>query len=666
LGDSPRSTPARAVPRLLAAVGILFWMFLILCLFYLTHKPFGGGVLARWLDVLILLATAGWMAFLAVGIGRRLAPVEGHILERTALAGAMGLGILGLLAFGLTVLGWNTGPALAVLWGLLTLVFLRDSLRWMRELGAGILRVRPRGGPFAWLIAIFAAVTLAFSLGVALCPPVAWDALVYHLQIPQQMTIHQTALPPGDSFFREMPNLSEWIFAGPMALTGRPEAGAVAGWLVGALTLAGIAGTARRTGIRHAWLAPVILLSGDTLARSMGWGYVDWTTALFGYSAVCLISLRSPRVGTLFLAGVLAGFAWDSKYTAGILLPVLLVWILLRDRKSHWLRNAAALLAGFLLAFLPLLFRNLAYWGNPLPPLLDSGTMEQLRMRFFTGSPLPNAGLVALVLPFLQSTIGRYEAGPFGATIGPLLLAFLPGVFAKRRPAEGTDPFPLGLTGLCAIAFWAVSGVGVMVSAIYAQPRLFMVLFPALALLAAYGFDGLWEYRIGKVRVGAVAGALAGLILLIQLAGGAVAWVQAGVPGYLAGVSDRTAYLETNLGWYSRAMDALRALPSDSRVLLLWEPRGLYCGGVCQADATIDRWYLAMRLGETSEEVIPDWRERGFTHILIFNSGADFERSFRAGYLPADWEELDRLRALLIPDAEFGAAYTLYRVPSLD
>jgi hypothetical protein len=301
-----------------------------------------------------------------------------------------------------------------------------------------------------------------------------------------------------------------------------------------------------------------------------------------------------------------------------------------------------------------------------LPPLLDSDPTQALRLSFFSGDPLPNAGWMAIFIPLLQSVIGRYEAAPFGATIGPLFLALLPGVLAKRKREPGSDPFPLGLAVLSAGAFWAVSGIGILVSAIYAQPRLFMVLFPAMALLAAYGFEGFWECRIGRVRAGAIASALVALTLLLSLAGGAVDSVRAGVPNYLAGVTDRTAYLEHNLGWHARAMDSLRGLPAGSRVLLLWEPRGLYCGGVCLEDSNIDRWYTAMRAGLSAPEIVSDWREAGFTHVLLFRTGADFERRFRPGYLPSDWDALAVLESELPPEAEFGGAYTLFRLPGAE
>jgi hypothetical protein len=216
------------------------------------------------------------------------------------------------------------------------------------------------------------------------------------------------------------------------------------------------------------------------------------------------------------------------------------------------------------------------------------------------------------------------------------------------------------LCWLSAAVFWAVCGVGGFFSELLVQPRLYLSLFPGIALLSAHGFEGLWKIRLPVFRLGAAAAVLAALVLAVQLAGFGQSWTASGVPGYLSGSQTRTEYLETNLGWYSRAMEFVRALPEGSRVLFLWEPRALVCGQACSEDATLDRWYLAMRGGWTAEEILAGWRAEGWTHILLFNAGADFERAHRGEYAAADWEELDRLRALLPIVERFGDGYTLY------
>jgi hypothetical protein len=305
----------------------------------------------------------------------------------------------------------------------------------------------------------------------------------------------------------------------------------------------------------------------------------------------------------------------------------------------------------------------LAFWGDPLPPIFNAGAASALRMGFFTGSPLAFGWVATAIVPILQSTIGTYGAWPFGVTIGPLLFAFLPGALVRNEDETTPDGFLLKLFWICLIVYWAVAGVGGLFSVSLTQPRVYLALFPGIALLSARGFEGLWKIRLMKVRLGALAAVLAVVAMAAQMAGFASSWVAAGIPDYLAGALGEQAFLENNLGWYARAMESVRALPDGSSVLMLWEPRGFYCGENCLADATIDRWYLAVRLDGSAEAALAEWHREGWTYLLIFDDGEKFERAGRTEYSASDWAELDRLRGMLTPVPGFADGYSLYILP---
>ncbi len=665
-------TTFRGVLVFLAAA---FWVIVPIAVFYIFHKPFspGGwervgnalthlsavGVWERLRDALADLSAAAWIVWIAVGVGRLFFQKwKMGALERTALSGAFGLGTLALLFLATAWAGIMTRTAvLAICAGLTFLV----SIPMVRGI-AVFLKQSPRlaigGGAFPIILACFIGGSLLLSLGIVLAPPVAWDALVYHLRIPQQILAAHSLSFPGGSLYFEMPQSGEMLYTAAMALTGRAETAAVLGWGMGGLALLGITGLARRMGLRYSLLPAALLLSGDTLARSMGWGYVDWVSALFGFAALSAIS-RRENPPWLVYAGIFAGFAAGTKYPAGIILAVLILSVLSLRKWKESLRDIVILVAAFFLAFLPWIFRGLAFFGNPLPPMLDTGPLAAFQKDLFTGHPLQGAWWMAAVIPLLQSTAGSYGAAPFATTIGPLLLAFLPGAIVRGRHAPAGKVL-LKLCWLCAAIFWVVCGVGGFFSELLVQPRLYLSLFPGIALLSAYGFEGLWKIRLPVFRLGAAAAVLGTLVLAVQLGGFSQSWIASGVPGYLSGSMTRTEYLETNLGWYTRAMDFAQALPDGSQVLMLWEPRGFYCDRVCSGDSTIDRWYLAMRSGLTAEEARTRWREEGWTHILLFNAGADFERASRREYAGRDWEGLDRFLALLPVVERFGDGYTLY------
>ncbi len=629
--------------------------------FYVFHKPLPTLAFERARNILIDLLGAGGILWIGAGIGWRFVRNGGvSTLEQIALSEAVGLGALGMLFL---AAAWAGLFYRSVVIAILIVLFLTATAILLPAIVRAV-KTRPEGRQiargFSLCLGLFIVLSLMLSLGIALCPPVAWDALVYHLQIPRQiLTAHSLALP-GDSLFREMPELVEMLFAGAIALTGRAETAAVVGWGIGLLALGGITGLARRWGLRYPLLPAALLLAGDTLARSMGWGYADWAAALFGVAALSAVSRKEEGARWLFLAGIFAGFAMGTKYTAGALLIVLCLALasLRQWRKS--LKEAAFVLAGCVLAFSPWALRGLAFFGNPLPPILDAGAASAQQMRFFAGSPPAYGWFVMAFVPLLQSTIGTYGAAPFAATIGPLLFAFLPGALVPRKEGISADGFLTTLFWLCIIIYWLAVGAGSLFSGALTQPRVYLSLFPGIALLAARGFDGLWEIRLAKVRLGALAAVLTILVLALQAISFGNSWVASGVPNYLAGAQSEQTFLENNLGWYAKAMETVRSLPDGSRVLMLWEPRGLYCGGKCQADATIDRWYLAMRLGGSAEAALADWRREGWTYLLIFDEGANFERTGRTEYFLSDWTELDRLRSLLTPVPGFANGYSLY------
>jgi hypothetical protein len=662
--SSPGIPPAgekTALRKALIFLAVFLWLMVPIAVFGIFHKPLPPAALETLRNLLIDLLAAGWIVWIGIGIGRRFVR-DGELnpLEKTALAGALGLGALGLICLGLAWAGAMTSAAVIVLCAGLTLLvslpLARDILAYWIEPPA-----LPRtGGVFTLLMGSFAAVSCAFSLGIALAPPTAWDALVYHLRIPQQiLTAHSLSLP-GDSLFREIPHTAEMLFTAAMALTGRPETAAVLGWGTALLTLMGMTGTARRWGLRHSLLPAALLLSGDTLARSMGWGYVDWVTALFGFAALCALSRRESGARWILLAGVFSGLALGTKYTAGLLLPVLVLAVASLRNPRRFLKEAAFLLAGALAAFSPWMIRGWAFWGNPLPPFLDTGPLAALKLGFFAGKPLEHALWAAVAMPILQSAVGSFDAPPFAATIGPLLFALLPGALVRRGEETGAGAFLRKMLWIGALLYWAACGAGGFRSEALTQPRLYMVLFPGIALLAAYGFERMWGIRWAVLRMGSIAAVMTALVLALQAAGFAQSWIASGIPDFLAGSLERREFLEDNLGWYARAMESVNSLPENARVLMLWEPRGFYCDPVCSEDATIDRWYLAMRSGRTVEEILAQWRVEGWTHILIYDVGAGFEKGGRSEYAASDWEALDRLRSELTVVERFGGAYTLY------
>jgi hypothetical protein len=114
-------------------------------------------------------------------------------------------------------------------------------------------------------------------------------------------------------------------------------------------------------------------------------------------------------------------------------------------------------------------------------------------------------------------------------------------------------------------------------------------------------------------------------------------------------------------------MQAIQELPEASRVLMLWEPRSLYCLPKCDPDELLDRWLDDLRGTQSqlpSRAILESWQTAGYTHLLYFRAGADYIRHHDNRYLASDWIALNDLLSGLSEPVNFGEVYFLYTISS--
>ncbi len=271
---------------------ILLCVFLLLAGYYLIHKPVTpetgtaiGLVFRRLLTVLMIFSVAG-------SIGRRLGlQVEGNLPATVVIQAGLGLGILSvvILVLGSTLgINWIT----MLLLPLVVMVLLRkDLLEWFRSFTTSVSEIWQQTGLFEKWIAGFMGVTLSASLVMALAPPLKYDALMYHLVMPQTYVQQGRITHIPWLVMTGMPQATEMLYTMSLWWGGLPAA-ALTGWMIGVMALLGIIGFFQNgfeKGSRIGWVAAASLLAGETFAASLSWAYVDWTGLLFG--TCCLISL---------------------------------------------------------------------------------------------------------------------------------------------------------------------------------------------------------------------------------------------------------------------------------------------------------------------------------------------------------------------------------------
>jgi hypothetical protein len=681
--------------RTALALGLFAIVGAVLALYYWAHKPITPALALAFVQSFANLAVALILVLAAGGVGRRLLdmlfgagsdlnmPGAGSVVEVTLGWGAIGLGmlLLGALRLYYPIAAW----ALA---GLLLFVLRRDIGAWLLAT-AQLARALAPAGRLERVAAGFSVLVLAFGLMRALAPPVTWDALVYHLTLPALYArTHGIQVNPADfSVFSGMPQLTEMLYTAAGLLRVDPSTASIAaqtlGWFIGAFLCLGLAGSARDMGL-PAWVAPAILFSSLSIALELAWAYSDLLLMLLALAVVlALRQWRTPRVDGradlrwLGLAGIFAGLACGCKYT-GVIVPLAGVAVVVagelsegqgarRGRLVRALRSAVyfALLAGA--AFAPWLLKNWLLTGSPFYPLLwPAADMDALRLWFYNRPDQAQPLLQAAVI-FLRATFFGVQSGnEIDATLGPLFLlcaGLLAFEWRVLTPQLRRDLAWLLLFVAAAYFGWVLLA---HYSALAHQARLFFAFLPALALLGAAGLAGVGGLNTPALRLSLVVNAAFGLVLGLSATEVVAEFVSQNPLPYLAGTQSAADYVAAQLGWYQPAIERVNALPAGSRVVFLWEARSLACTSSiqCIPDVVIDRWWHARRTLGSAEPILAQWRAEGATHVLIYDTGAGFiQSSPNNAYDPADWTELDRLRAQLQLVGTFGDAYRLYAVP---
>lgn len=454
-----------------------------------------GATVAVW------FALAGMMG---AGI-LRLMRVEGRGAMRVVTAVALGLGVFSLYALGMGVVGWlNRWTAIALapmsiaVWGMgvfssarLQGGVLKHILQCARESADEWLGAPARWG-WLWLVAVpFLAVAL---VGASMMPGSLWkaavgapwvasdphpyDVMTYHLQVPREWyeAGRITSLPHNVySFFpfgMEMQYLlAMYVRGGPWAamyLSQFLSLGCMVLAVVGVYAAAKEAtkdeGAGTVAGVIAATVPWTAMLGSVAYIES---GMLLYSVAALGWIIRAVVD-GSDRIRALGVAGIMAGFACGTKYTAVptvlVMFPAaaMTVMALCRVGGAHptfsqarriLLACVVSGLAG-LVVFSPWLIRDLAWTGNPVFPmeqrLLGQAHFDDVQThRWDTAhaTPAEYHSAWARIKRFSSVIVGDWQ---FGWIIIPAATAVM--AIWIRRPAVGL----LAILFVGQIAFWLI------------------------------------------------------------------------------------------------------------------------------------------------------------------------------------------------------------------
>ncbi|MBI4423880.1 MAG: glycosyltransferase family 39 protein [Elusimicrobia bacterium] len=567
------------------------------------------------------LAPLALILLTCAGFGRLLlkAFVRSHLSgsERTLIGCTLGLGALSQGMFLLGALGllrpWAVGFLMAAAWVV--------SFTEMREMAQSL---RPNRnllqGRGLWAAGI--GLLLALPLWCSFVPPHSYDALVYHLSLPDAYLRAGRITVPEHIIYSHFPQNAEMLFALGLAL-GSDVAAQLMSWLATALSVWWVFELGKREMPLNAALAACVLVASQTatmLVSSIA--YVETITMLW-ITATLLCFLRWRELpeegdGWLALSAVFAGLAVGTKYIAGVTPAAVALYLAARRRwRPLALFTAVAAAAGS-----PWLIKNWVVVGNPVFPFLYKwlpyrgpgwgGENAAGYFAFFRDyGHAPGELLKDLVqLPFLVAT-GSSRFGGGADVLGSLgwqsllLLVPLAGLAARRN---GQIAF---LAAYCVyhVAIWFTTGVVL---------RYLVVIVPVWAIAAAAGLDAFWS-KLAKPGRTAVAG---GLVLLGVLQLGLFLHVHTllGSWDVLLAVQTRREYLARRLDYYPCAAWSGEHLPKNVRMLIVGDQRGYFLERDHTATTVMAPNRFVVWANEAKDAASLSRRLRqdgGYTHLLL-------------------------------------------------
>jgi hypothetical protein len=661
--------------RKIASFLLLVCIFFITAGYYLFHKPITPGVA-------LALGTAVWrivVVFMIVSLagaaGRKVGIfLDGFALSTAVLQVGLGLGLISVLVL---LVGSSIGInwiSLAVLPAIAIIALWKPLVSWILLFTAALSNIWQQTGRFERIIAFFIGIILLSTLVVSLAPPLQYDALMYHLVMPQQYVTQGKITHIPWLVMTGMPQTTEMLFTLAIGWGGL-QAAAVMGWTIGLLAILGIIGFFQNNVSRLScagWVAAACLLAGETFASSLSWAYVDWTSLLFGISALTALNawINTPSTRYIFLAGLFAGLSFATKYTGGILVLCSLIVVLyhLISQKNETGRTKIQWLLYFSTAACAFpgvwLLRNLLLTGNPIYPFfLPAAEMDATRISVYQGAGAFGEWWEGFVLPIRATIWGNEASNGYSVSIGPLLLALALCNLVRKSYESLNEKNALKLSIVMVLSGWLFWAVGNRLSGYLIQTRMYYSIFPALAVLAALGWKTVSAIQFSGIRFSRVVGALVLLGLGLSTLNVLVETIQTDAIRVVIGAKSESDYLDATLGWYAPTMRSVQSLPAGARTLFLYEPRGLACVPSCDPDEILDRWKISRMDNSNPKSVINLWKQQGFDYVLLHLQGMKYLEEGTDPHHPP--EEVRALREVVkdLPViGTYGQSYQLYKL----
>lgn len=661
---SGASRSQRQAVRLLAGFVIVGGMVVVHVL-TANHADASTGVLLI-LDHLFSVALVLGVFAIAAGVGGRLlevgglrmdGPVEALLFWTAVGLGALATAILGAgLLFGVGLIALLAPLAGATWLG-------RRELRQVPSLVAGTWScLRAQADRFSLFIFIVIAL---FLITGALAPPTDWDALMYHLRVPEQFLRGGVIYLPEDNPHTAFVGLPHMLYLPLLAVGSQAGPALVSALCTLGLALAAFAFSLRFLDERTAGFSLPVLWGSTILVLVAISPRIDTILAFYlflvHWAVIRAMQSQDPRF--LYLGAALGGMAFGVKYNALIYLAALAplgAWVVMRQTRKRSV--AVALIAGLAFgAAFPWLLKNALLLGDPVYPFLSGRRLDPWLARLYGAATVPPQvdpaafdliwqaqspfNLVDLFTAPNRITVegeGAYYYPNFLLLLLPLWLLFL-----KNKV--------LGWLAGPALAY--------VVLVVLSQPTTSLrYLIPAvvpLTLVAIHTYALGWD-RLASARWVRILLRATTLIVLTVTAGLMHRRLTRGrLLEHALGLTSRTAFLSTQTGAYGDAVSFVNErLPKQSRVLMLFEARGYYFRVPVLQDNGIMNWALL-----SAKAASPDClRSAGITHVLLNRGAHDYYARRGLDVAPLRLDSFERFAKQCLDQIYSNREFTILRV----
>jgi len=390
-----------------------------------------------WLMVLLIVALAQGSLFMKI-LGSRANNYELRL--HVVLAAGTGLWFIAMESFFLGLAGFFSTRALTGL-----------------VLGTGffsLLILRLMGHKLAWPVStsprknsvpvVLLWMTLALSAVFVLVPPIFFDAMTYHLELPSRYLLEGRVFHVPENLYSGYPQVTEMLYGTGLAIGGVSLGGLLSLTTFALVMLLMMTWGRVRYGKEEAAWGTLFLALTPPFLITVGFFYNDWLMTFFTIGALMLLLGGNRDARRMVVAGALAGMAAGCKYTAlAFAAGIPFVAGLYDDwttRKEIDIRAWSVFWLSFLICALPWYLKNYIFTGDPLYPLLTgllTGEKSVVVLAADTHFSLPKLSDLWnwLIIPY--DLVFRPAKFQMPLSIGMVPLILLPTLFALRGKRPG-------------------------------------------------------------------------------------------------------------------------------------------------------------------------------------------------------------------------------------